>query len=488
MAGGGIRRSPEAMVRVLVLQDSGINESLAMTEASAVLKRGGHSTRLLLTDETRRPGPAVRRLDPDLVVIPCPVAGDAAALAGAELVRRYAPGATIVLGGTHATFHPELAKLDTVDAVINGEAEGALLDIADRLSASRSYDDVENVTVFVDGELVSNPLRPLIQDLDALPMPDRELYFRYPFVARLPWKKFASGRGCIHHCSYCWNATLQEAWADLGRFVRRKSAWRAVEEILEVRQRWPMRRVHFSDDLFTVHPAWLEEFASLYSMEVGAPFTCNTSTPLVSARTVDALKRAGCKGVAIGVETGNEALRSSLLGKTVTDDEIATAADLIKSRGLELYTFNMVASPGETVDDVLATIELNRRIGADRVRVNIAVPLADTSFEETAFSLGFLESRPEVEDYRSPRTYFEGDQRRAMVNLYLLFRAGVHSQVPASTLRMLARLPTAALLPLKLQGTLEERAITGLPWLEGLRFFAHVGDPHRRTANYVTLI
>jgi len=476
------------MVRVLVVQDSGINESLAMADASAVLLRGGHSTRLLLTDETPRPGPAIRRLDPDLVIIPCPVAGHLPALAAARLVRRFAPGAVIAMGGTHATFHPELAELDEVDAVINGEAEGALLDLADRIGAGRSFADVANVTVSVDGELVSNPLRPLIQDLDALPLPDRGLYFSYPFVGRLPWKKFATGRGCIHHCSYCWNTALQVAWADLGRFVRRKSPWRAVEEVLAVRERWPMRRVHFSDDLFTVHPGWLEEFASLYSMEVGAPFTCNTSTPLVSQRAVDALKRAGCKGVAIGVETGNEQLRSTLLGKPVSDDEIVEAADLIKSAGLELYTFNMVASPGETVDDVLSTIELNRRIGTDRVRVNIAVPLADTSFEETAFSLGFLEQRPDVEDYRSPQTYFEGDQRRAMTNLYLLFRAGVHSRVPRRVLRTLARLPTAALMPLKLQGTLEERGITGIPWVEGLRFFAHVGDPHRRTANYVTLI
>ncbi len=476
-------------IRVLVLQDSGVNESLAMTDASALLRAGGHRTRLLLTDETPRPGRALRRLDPDLVVIPCPVAGEAVALDAALLVKRWTPGAVVVMGGTHATFHPELAALDCVDAVVVGEAEGALRELADRLAAGRSWEDVRNLAVHVDGELVENPLRPLVEDLDTLPLPDRELYFRYKFAARLPWKKFATGRGCIHRCAYCWNTTLQDKYEGLGRFVRRKSPQRAVEELLVVRRRWPMRRVHFSDDLFTVHPKWLDEFASLYGMEVGAPFTCNTSTPLITERTADALKRAGCKGVAIGIETGNEELRSQILGKTVPDSEIERAAALIKERRMELYTFNMVASPGEGVDDVLSTIALNKRIGADRVRVNIAVPLADTAFAETAFSLGFLEEEPpHVEDYRDPQAFFDSGQRRELVNLYLLFRAGIHLGLPCKVLRSLAKLPTAALLPLRLQGVLEEKHITGIPWVEGLRFFAHVGDPHRRTANYVTLI
>ena len=254
--------------------------------------------------------------------------------------------------------------------------------------------------------------------------------------------------------------------------------------------RHPLRRVHFSDDLFTVHPPWLEEFSDLYRDEVGIPFTCNTSIPLVNERTMEALTRAGCAGVAVGVETGNEALREKILGKPVTNDHVRYAAALIKGAGLQLFTFNMVGSPGETVDDVLQTIALNREIGVDNVRVNIAIPLAHSAFEETAFTQGFLPERGQgASDLRQAELKFESPDQRTLVNLYLLFRVALHGNIPDRIVRRMAeKMPTAALRPFQLWGVYEEKRITGLAWHEGLRFFSHVGDPRRRTANYVTLI
>ncbi len=478
------------MARVLVLQDSGINESLALTELAAVLGRDGHLVRLILGDEERRPGRAIRRFEPDLVVIPCPVAGHERALADAALVKAVCPEAVVIFGGTHATFTPELAFEPAVDAVCIGEAEGAVADVAQALENSRDWRETDNLVVADGQDLVRNPLRPLVPDLDALPMPDRELYFRFGFIARLPWKKFATGRGCVHDCSFCWNTALREMTEGSGSFVRRKSPQRAVDEVLAVRARHPLRRVHFSDDLFTVHPLWLEEFAELYRDRVGVPFTCNTSVPLTTGRTVDALARAGCCGVAIGIETGNEDLRAQILGKRVTDDAIRQAGALIKDRGMELMTYNMIGAPGERPDDVLQTIALNRELGVDTLRVNLAIPLAHTSFEETAFSLGFLPGGAQgAADLRAAELQVDGGDRRALVNLYLLFRPAIHRGLPLGLVRRLAqRSPTALLQVLRLWGVHEEKRITDLRWGEGLRYFRHVGDPRRRTANYVTLI
>jgi len=478
------------VTRVLFLQDNGINESLALTEVSAVVRAAGHETHLLLGDEEADLAAAVADFAPGLVVIPCPVAGHLRALADARLAKDASPGCVVVLTGTYASLHPDVALATAVNAVVVGEAEGAIRELADRVGAGARWEDVRNLGFARDGELHRNPLRPLV-DLDALPPPDRDLYYRYPFVGALPWKKFATGRGCMHDCGFCWNASLRDLYAG-ETFVRRKSPGAAVQEIVRVAGRYPLNRVHFSDDLFTVHPSWLEEFAPLYRARVGVPFTCNSSVPLVTDRTVDALAAAGCCGVAIGVETGNEELRARILGKAVTNAEIAGAARRIKDRGLELITYNMVGSPGETVDDVLSTVRLNGDIGVDRVRVNLAIPLPHTRFEETAFSLGFL-------DERGAATRLDGlvnadvvtgppADRTTLVNLYLLFRLAVH--VPAAR-PLVARLARAGdLRPLhvfRLWGIYEEKRITGLRWRDGLRYFRHVGDPRKRTANYVTL-
>ncbi len=478
------------MARVWFLQDSGINESLAVADVAALLRDRGHDVGLILGDEVPRLDRVVRRTAADVVVVPCPVAGHERALSDAAVARAALPDATILLGGTHATFAPELALRPDVDGVIVGEAEGPLLEVAGRIDRSEAIGDVPGLAVERAGELVRNPLGEPVQDLDDLPLPARDLYFDHPFLARLPWKKFATGRGCVHRCTYCWNTSLAALVDGQGQFVRRKSPARAVAEVAQVKARWPLRRVHFSDDLFTMQPAWLEEFAGRYRRQVGLPFTCNTSVPLVTERTVAALQAAGCCGVAIGVETGNEALRAAILGKEVSDAAVRAAAGRIKAADMELVTFNMVGSPGESVDDVISTIALNRRIGADRVRVNIAVPLAHTAFEETAFSLGFLpdDHTAGAADLRRPEIQLETADRDALVALYLLFRPAVHGAVPLAALRRLSTLPSRLLMPLRLAGVYEEKRITALTWREGMQFFAHVGDPRRRTANYVTLI
>lgn len=478
------------MARVWFLQDSGINESLAVADVAGLLRGRGHEVGLLLGDETPDPKRALRRSGADVVVIPCPVAGHVRALEDAEITRAALPDATILLGGTHATFAPELALRPEVDAVIVGEAEVPLLKVAERIDRGEAIDDVPSLALASGGELLRNPVAEPIQDLDGLPLPARDLYFAHDFLARLPWKKFATGRGCVHRCTYCWNTSLAALVEGKGQFVRRKSPERAIDEVVRVKERWPLRLVHFSDDLFTMHPAWLEEFADRYRRRVGLPFTCNTSVPLVTERTVAALVRAGCKGVAIGVETGNEVLRGAILGKEVSDAAVREAAGRIKRAGLQLITFNMVGSPGETVDDVISTIVLNRQIGTDRVRVNLAVPLAHTAFEETAFSLGFLpdDHTAGTADLRRPDLQLQTPDRDALVALYLLFRPAIHGAVPVRALRRLGRLPPRLLMPLRLAGVYEEKRITALTWREGMQFFAHVGDPRRRTANYVTLI
>ncbi len=475
--------------RILFLQDSAINESLALCELSGVLKRGGHETRLLLGDEERDLDREIRAWDPQLCILPCSVAGHLWPIRAAARIKRLLPNCVTAMGGTHVTFSPELALDPNIDITCVGEAEGAMLDLADRLDAGIGWKDVANLCFAREGVLVRNPMRGLWADLDTLPIPDRDLYFRYGFISRFPWKKFATGRGCIHSCSFCWNTTLRGMYDAGGEFTRRKSPARVVEEIRRVKSAHPTKHIHFSDDLFTVRPSWLEAFAPLYRAEIGLPFTCNSSVELVTTRTATALREAGCHGVAIGIETGNEALRERILRKTVSNDDVRRAAGLIKSNGMKLTTFNMIASPGETLDDAFSTLRLNREIRADHVRVNIAVPIPHTDFDLDARERGLLEGKTvdRVTELKRPSVAFHADEAREFRNLFYLFRLGVHLPGVEPLLRALVRLPMP-LDPLRALIPWEEKRIFNLGWLDGLRYFRHVGDPHKRTTNYVSLI
>jgi radical SAM superfamily enzyme YgiQ (UPF0313 family) len=479
------------MAKVVFVQNSGINESLALTELSASLQREGHAVRLFLAEEEQDLAGELRVMQAQVAILPCHVAGHEEALAYAECIKANTPDCLVVLAGTHATFDPDLALKSCVDAVCIGEADGALVAFCNAVENGTDWREGPNLAFNQNGLQQTEKL-PLIANLDDLPMPDRDLYFRYGFMARFPWKKFSTGRGCVHSCRFCWNPSVANMYSGKTPFTRRKSPERAVAEVLWVKENHPLKTVHFSDDLFTYQPRWLEEFAEFYARQVGIPFTCNSSVELVSDRTVAALKAAGCRGVAIGIETGNETLRSEILNKTVSNDDVRRAAARIKGAGMQLTTFNMLASPGESLEDAFSTIALNQEIGADHVRIALAVPIPFTDWEAQAQQAGQLSSHytaNRVASLRRPRAAFSTENDQAFENLYYLFRLAVHYPRSLGLVRRLVRSRSARPFdPLRLLNALEEKKINGIGWIDGLRFFAHVGDPKKRTANYVTLI
>jgi anaerobic magnesium-protoporphyrin IX monomethyl ester cyclase len=481
------------MLNIVFVQDNAINESLALTELSGCLLAAGHRTRLLLTDHEPDVEGELRRFSPALAVIPCPVTGHETALAQAHLVKKLLPDCMVVFGGTHASLDPEIARQPDVDVVVVGEADDAVVALAGRLAAGKDWRDVPNLAFVEEGELRKNPLGPLVEPLDRLAMPDRDLYYRYHFIGRFPWKKFTTGRGCIHACSFCWNPTVADLYhQSRGSFTRRKSPRRAVDEVLAVKARYPLRSVHFSDDLFTVKSSWLEEFAPLYKKEVGVPFSCNSSIELATDRNMKALAEAGCRCVCIGLETGNEKLRSKILNKSVSNDDVRRAGETVHRYGMELATFNMLAAPGETLEDAFATIRLNQEIKADHVRVNIAVPLPHTEFERRAVDEGFLDASyltARANSLEHPTVAFKTADARAFENLFYLFRLAVHFPALDPVIRRAVHLPITPLLdPLRLMIPYGEKRLNNLRWRDGLLFFRHIGDPHKRNSNYPTLI
>ena len=194
-------------MKIVFLQDDGINESLALTEASACLSRAGHQTHLLIERNERRFYPALADQKPDAVIIPADLGGEDWALGAAERARK-ATGLEPVLCGTAATFRPDALLGDgRADVLIRGEAEGPFLDLAESGLGGNGALPWEQVANFSfrreDGSIQHNPMRALLNDLDALPLPDRRLYFHYPHLNALSMKRVSTGRGCAHHCSDC---------------------------------------------------------------------------------------------------------------------------------------------------------------------------------------------------------------------------------------------------------------------------------------------
>ncbi|MGM0579008.1 MAG: B12-binding domain-containing radical SAM protein [Myxococcota bacterium] len=485
-------------MHVLFIQNNGLNESLALTETSACLREAGHTTAVLLERQERNLRRAIERENPDLLLIPSEILAHRWTLRTVGRIKGWFPDLPTVLAGSHPTMYPDILQFDDVEMILVGEIEEAAVALLDALAGKRSLDSVPNLHFKRGRTLHRNPVGSLVTDLDSLPLPDRGLYFdRYAFMRRFPWKKFTSGRGCVHHCTFCYQPSYRTMVRGRGRYVRRKSPERVVREVSAVAERYPTSNVHFSDDLFVTDRKWLTRFAEQFRSDVGLPYTMNTSPELLSEEAGRLLAESGCRAVAIGVETHDEALRKSILGKDISTETIRNAARIIRGNGMKLVTFNMVASPDERVEDVLETMRFNAELGTDFARVSICFPLPGTPIAKRplADSSGVdpddIYSLPDLEDARFDEVFFASAKpyESQFINLFHLFSLGASEPRLIPLIERAARLPKGPLYPVSsLVRMLKERALFHLSLLQGLDYFVHVGTPDKRTTNFVSLV
>lgn len=480
-------------INVIFIQDNGINESLALTELAAYLERAGHRCRVVLEREERRLGTRIRAAQPDLIVLPCNVFGAQWVVAMARRLAKLVPTVPLLVGGTHPTLSPDLIKDPAFTYQLVGEAEIAVTELADRLARRAPTNDIQGIWVCEAGTIRDNGVAPRLDDLSALPLPQRDVYYGYPFLKTFPWKKFSTGRGCENRCSFCHNEHVRKLYCDSG-FVRRKTVERVLDEVDTVGHMSTLRWVHFADDLFVTDPAWLSTFADLYPERIGLPFSCNSSADRMNVEVAQTLARAGCRVVAIGVETADEERRLRILKKPSPDRVLERAAAAVTGAGMELVTFLMLALPGEELADSLATLRFSRNLGAHAHRIMMAVPLPGTEMTREAALDGHVS--PELaEDYEARIDFHDNPYGP----FYRVAEPGAFENL-ANLAPLLHRLPDAAVLSLvrllpkrltriaRLWMSFQEKRLYRFSLLEGIRFYLHVGNPMHRTTNYVTLI
>jgi radical SAM superfamily enzyme YgiQ (UPF0313 family) len=473
-------------MKVIFLQDNGINESLAVTDISGLLKSRGHETDLFFKKNEKRFASKVGESGAGLIVVPMDIWGERVALSLAAEAKGVSD-APIVFCGTYPMLFPEVINDSQVDIVSRGESEYAILDLVERLERGEDYSNVPNLTVKKGGEVVINEMRPLIQDLEELPLPDRGLYFKYRFMKIISVKRFTSGRGCPNACSFCYNATFRGFFTGKGRYLRRKPVSRIIEEIEDMKRLAPMRSIHFSDDIFTHDKPWVMEFSREYAKRFrDIPFTCNTTVHDIDDEMVAEMKKANCAGIAIGVETGNERLRIDKLNKNYLDSQIIAAAALVKKHGLTLTAFNMIALPYETIDNAFETVQLNRFIKADNIRVTFLSPIPRTRMVEDAVKDGLLDVNYEESGMRIMTPEIHTKKDREFETLYALFDIAAASPALEKLVRKLLRfkIPPVILFFLLIPRMLREKKFFKISLISGIIFFLNTTAPQYRTKNF----
>ncbi len=367
---------------------------------SGILKKYNHKTDIVISDNVDYIIKFLRWENPDVVAFPTLSGIHKWILSVADAVKSSGLKSLVVLGGPHPTYFPEIIEHPSVDVICRGEGEYPMLELSDAIDAGVDFTGVANLWLKSDGKIYKNELRPLVENLDELPFPDRNLYSKYLIFRLETTKMFITSRGCPYNCSYCYNEKLREIYRHKGAYLRRRSVANVISEIKEVKSSLKLKSVYFMDDTFIFNRKWVMEFLEVYRREIGLPFFClGTADHLNDENFVRAFKESGCYGIYFGIESGDENIRKNILNKKFSDEKIINAARLLKKYNLKFRAYNMAGLPGEKVEDVYKTIELNIKIGTDFPFCSIYQPYWGTSLCDYAVSQGLLPPTAGPDDF-----------------------------------------------------------------------------------------
>ncbi|HSJ54910.1 MAG TPA: radical SAM protein [Anaerolineae bacterium] len=413
---------------------------------SSVLKAAGHKVELAVAAHGD-PVALALGFRPDVVAYSVITGSQRFYLDLNRRLKAELPGLFAVFGGPHPTFFPEMTREEGVDGLCRGEGETAFVSLLDGLAngGREAVLGLANWSFRQNGQVVSNPVGPYLEDLDSLPFPDRALvYERDPVTSRSKIKHFLAGRGCPYNCTYCFNHALSELYRGKGRRFRLRSVEAVIDEVRWVREHYPLEFVVFVDDTFVLSPGWLAEFAVEFPRKVGLPFFCNTRANLVTAEQVRLLKEAGCHTVSMGVEAGNDRIRNELLKRQMSREQIVDAAHLIHEGGLRLTTTNMIGLPSSTLANDFETLELNARLRPAYAHAFIFQPYPRTELgeftREQGWMVGTFDDIGEVAWDHSVLS-FDDDHKRGLSILQRFFAIGVEWPRLVPLIRRLTRVP-----------------------------------------------
>jgi len=296
-----------------------------------------------------------------------------------------AVGAIVVVNGSDSSDHVGEYLRQGFEYVLLGEAEWTLLELVRALlrGSGLEPEHIPGVT-FLRGatdEVFRTSSRPLLRDLDTLPLPARDLMELKAY--RNAWKSrhelfslnLVASRGCPYRCNWC-------ARPIYGASFHIRSAEAVADEMSELKYTYGAEHLWFADDLFGLRSAWVMELADAVERRAASlPFKIQSRVNLITSETAAALRRAGCTEVWMGVESGSQKVLDAM-DKGTRVDQVCVAREHLRRQGIRACFFLQFGYPGETWEDIQQTVQLVRQTRPDDIGVSVSYPLPGTKFYE----------------------------------------------------------------------------------------------------------
>jgi anaerobic magnesium-protoporphyrin IX monomethyl ester cyclase len=294
-------------------------------------------------------------------------------------------GATVLANGSDASDHASDFLQRGFRYVLLGEAEWTLLEIVVRelKGQSSTVPSVPGLAYLDDAtrKVIRTESRTPMRDLDLLPFPARDLIDINQY--REAWQSAhghfslnaVASRGCPYRCNWC-------AKPIYGDTFSARSPRSIAEEMRQLKRDFNAQHLWFADDIFGLRARWVSSLAEeVERLDAAIPFKMQSRVDLMTARTAEALRRAGCAEVWMGAESGSQKILDAM-DKGTRIEQIVQARENLRNEGIRACYFLQFGYPGETWQDIESTAELVRKTRPDDIGVSVSYPLPGTTFYE----------------------------------------------------------------------------------------------------------
>jgi hopanoid biosynthesis associated radical SAM protein HpnJ len=295
--------------------------------------------------------------------------------------------ALIAMVGPHPSAVPEecLKASDHVDFACRREFDYTVKEVAE----GKGLKEVLGISYRKNEEIIHNPDRPPIQDLDALPFVveiyRRDLNFRNYQIPYLKWPYVSiyTGRGCPAQCIFClWPQTFT------GNTYRVRSPGNVVEEVkLAVKYFPEAKEIFFDDDTFTANKERVHEICKGLR-PLGITWS-TTSRVTTDPETLRAMKEAGLRLVVVGYESGSQKILNNVK-KGATLEQAREFTRNCRRLGIQIHGAFILGLPEETKETIEESIRFAREVNSDTIQVSLASPYPGTKFYEMCRERGYL--------------------------------------------------------------------------------------------------
>lgn len=306
----------------------------------------------------------------------------------ANLVKQINTNTIVVLGGHHVQLYPLLSiNYDNIDFVLRGEADYTFLELINAIKNEIPIDEfekIEGIGFKNEQKEFIHPRIAIVQDLNQLPIPDRELLPKQLYQSIVGRNNMVatvmSSRGCPYKCTFCYTPS---------KLYRSRTTENILEEVKYLKNEG-YNEVFFFDDLFALRPKKVIDFArALREENIKIDWSFRGRINTVTKEMIDEAAKSGIHRIQFGIEAGVDSTLKRIK-KGISTDKISQVIKWCHDAKITTVGNFMIGLPDETEKEIKQTLKFSRKIGLNYAQYSILVPYPFTEIYTEALERGII--------------------------------------------------------------------------------------------------